>query len=265
MNNKEPALIIISGEYKSSVIVFHLNEEIILGRDPGVSTLVFSSQNISRKHCSVQYNSNIKRFRVTNFSSTGTIINGTRKMYQGETDYFNNGDTISLGGTDNVFRLYVPQEREVNDDTDMLMEATDIIQNIENEGNIYEDISSPMPKSPQKNPIFSILGCCFGGGSLLIAAIFWMFALTSDNLARTCFNIYYDNGTLIYLLILCAVAGTVLSIIGLATENRKAKTCGIVGTIISIVCVLLLVMIIITAGSYTPEKAVEDILDSWFN
>lgn len=100
MANNNAKIKFLSGQYAGSEIELTPFTAIVLGRNPAVSNFVFSNENISRKHCSIQYNPNDRRFAVSDYSSSGTYINNVKRMQQGSVEYLNGGDTIKLGRTD---------------------------------------------------------------------------------------------------------------------------------------------------------------------
>ena len=64
----------VAGMYAGSSYPLEPNQPVILGRDPAYAKIVFSqgAQKISRRHCEVMFNSQVQKYRVTDFSS----ING---------------------------------------------------------------------------------------------------------------------------------------------------------------------------------------------
>lgn len=112
MANNNAKIKFLSGQYAGSEIELTPFTAIVLGRNPAVSNFVFSNENISRKHCSIQYNPNDRRFAVSDYSSSGTYINNVKRMQQGSVEYLNGGDTIKLGRTDEIIQLIAPQRFE---------------------------------------------------------------------------------------------------------------------------------------------------------
>lgn len=70
----------VAGMYAGSSYPLEPNQPVILGRDPAYAKIVFSqgAQKISRRHCEVMFNSQVQKYRVTDFSSNGTYVNGSR-------------------------------------------------------------------------------------------------------------------------------------------------------------------------------------------
>lgn len=96
----------IKGEYKTAVIDLKPGIKLILGRDPSVSNIVFSSdsKDISRSHCSVKYDPYTNCYKVIDTSSNGTYANDKQLPNNQETQ-LPRGTVISLGKGENQFRL----------------------------------------------------------------------------------------------------------------------------------------------------------------
>jgi len=101
---KNIQMIMASGEYEGACIPIS-TEEIILGRDPQASQLMFQSERVSRKHCSIRYDMQRDEVIFTNYSSSGTYINGQRFNVQGLSISIKNGDRIRLGDSQNEFTI----------------------------------------------------------------------------------------------------------------------------------------------------------------
>ena len=78
----------------------------ILGRDSAAAQIVFSqgAQKISRRHCEVMFNSQTQQYRVTDFSSNGTYVNGSRLPANAPVK-LERGTEISLGDSNNIMKL----------------------------------------------------------------------------------------------------------------------------------------------------------------
>lgn len=82
------------------------NQPVILGRDPAYAKIVFSqgAQKISRRHCEVMFNSQVQKYRVTDFSSNGTYVNGSR-LPANSPVLLTRGTELALGDNNNIIRL----------------------------------------------------------------------------------------------------------------------------------------------------------------
>ncbi len=79
------------------------NEHIIVGRDASVAHIVLKNKTISRKHC--EFYKNGDNVFVTDYSKTGTFINGTVKLGFGQRHELKEGDMISLGDKSQIFKI----------------------------------------------------------------------------------------------------------------------------------------------------------------
>jgi hypothetical protein len=81
-------------------------EEIIIGKDAKVASVIIDPayKEISRKHVSVIYDAEINRYRVTDYSSNGTWVDG-KKLPTGETVNLRSGSILRLANDKNTFRL----------------------------------------------------------------------------------------------------------------------------------------------------------------
>lgn len=101
----QPVLRVLSGMYEGATVNFEPGEEIIVGRDPAVSHVIFPSEKISRKHCSIAFDELTGQFRVTDYSSNGTYIQGTRRIMRNQTQFVPRGTMIALGDKVNCIRV----------------------------------------------------------------------------------------------------------------------------------------------------------------
>lgn len=94
------------GEYNTKTIDINDNEKIIIGRDSSVCRIVLSANNrdISRSHCTIQFNAQSGNYQVTDTSSNGTYVNGVQLVKNQET-VFPKGTILSLGKGENQFEL----------------------------------------------------------------------------------------------------------------------------------------------------------------
>lgn len=101
-----PALLGISGMYAGSNFPLTPDQPVILGRDSAAAQIVFSqgAQKISRRHCEVMFNSQTQQYRVTDFSSNGTYVNGSRLPANAPVKLAR-GTEISLGDSNNIMKL----------------------------------------------------------------------------------------------------------------------------------------------------------------
>lgn len=101
----EPALVGLTGIFKGAVIPVARGEVLIIGRDASQCNLVIEAQEISRKHCAVSFDEMTGQYKVTDYSSNGTFINSERRVMKNQPQFVQRGDVISVGGSQNSFRL----------------------------------------------------------------------------------------------------------------------------------------------------------------
>lgn len=96
----------VAGMYAGSSYPLEPNQPVILGRDPVYAKIVFSqgAQKISRRHCEVMFNSQVQKYRVTDFSSNGTYVNGSR-LPANSPVLLTRGTELALGDNNNIIRL----------------------------------------------------------------------------------------------------------------------------------------------------------------
>lgn len=96
----------VAGMYNGGVFPMD-DKPLVLGRDSACCQLIFdaSCQDVSRRHCVVVYHKSTGNYDVTDYSSTGTYING-RPLTPGVTTSLGRGSEIQLGASKGqAFRL----------------------------------------------------------------------------------------------------------------------------------------------------------------
>lgn len=102
----KPVLRGVTGMYAGAEFPLTPNQPVILGRDGASAQIVFSSgaQKISRSHCEVMFDAQTQKYRVTDFSSNGTYVNGSR-LPSKVPQMLARGTNIALGSNDNIICL----------------------------------------------------------------------------------------------------------------------------------------------------------------
>lgn len=97
----------LSGSNAGYSIPIPAGEEIVIGKDPSVCSVVIDKKydRVSRKHCGVRYDPSQNLYLVTDYSSNGTRLVGGAKLAHNSTSYLESGSVISLAKTENNFRL----------------------------------------------------------------------------------------------------------------------------------------------------------------
>ena len=98
-------IVCISGEFANASFPINPNETVVIGRDSAVSNIVIVAPKVSRKHCTISFDSAKNMFIVVDCSTNGTYTeNGTRLMAN-MNNPLPSGTVISLGSNENRFRL----------------------------------------------------------------------------------------------------------------------------------------------------------------
>lgn len=97
----------VSGIYAGVPFDVGNGKEIVLGRDPTVSNVVFDQGciNVSRRHCSIRYDQDGDRFIVTDTSKNGTFTSDHQRLIADVSTPLPRGTIICLGDQKNTFRL----------------------------------------------------------------------------------------------------------------------------------------------------------------
>ena len=102
----KPLLLGLSGEYQGTTLELG-SDPLVMGRDRGICQLVFSSKEISKRHCRLRFDAAGKTFRIEDAGSTnGTYLssNGTR-INPGQTVILKSGDGFYLSDPSTSFRV----------------------------------------------------------------------------------------------------------------------------------------------------------------
>lgn len=97
------AIVGISGQYAGAKVDVD-NVSIILGRDSHICQLILDGPKISRKHCSISYDSIKKVYVVLDFSSNGTFLEDGTRLESGVINELKPGSIICIDDM-NAFML----------------------------------------------------------------------------------------------------------------------------------------------------------------
>lgn len=102
----KPALRGVTGMYAGSEFPLNPNQPVLLGRDSAVAQIVFSTgaQKISRRHCEIMFDARTQQYRVTDYSTNGTYVNGSR-LPANMPQMLARGTNIALGDNNNILSL----------------------------------------------------------------------------------------------------------------------------------------------------------------
>ncbi len=97
----------LSGAYKNTLFKVAPVETLIIGRDPAFSNIVIGpeSRRVSRRHCSVKYDSRNKIYEIINYSNNYVIINNSTCLPKNQRVNVHKGSVIEIGDSCNSFNL----------------------------------------------------------------------------------------------------------------------------------------------------------------
>lgn len=95
----------LQGQYRGQSVPLEAGEELILGRDPAYSMLVFSHPGISRRHCGIRYDVQTGNYQLIDYSSTGTRLSDGSLVCASAYTAVSAGTVVYLGSTGEVVQL----------------------------------------------------------------------------------------------------------------------------------------------------------------
>ena len=93
----EGRITVVSGEHQGKTFIFRAGEEMILGRDPALSSIVFQYPKVSRRHCGIRFDAASGNYQVTDYSSNGTRLSNGAMVSAGSYTMIAPGTVIYLG------------------------------------------------------------------------------------------------------------------------------------------------------------------------
>lgn len=101
------AIVGVTGIYKGAVFKLAPNEVVVIGRDPAESNIVISEEStfVSRKHCSVKFDSSLGCYIICDYSQNGVKMDEKYKLVKGVETAAERGSIIEIGNADNTFKL----------------------------------------------------------------------------------------------------------------------------------------------------------------
>ncbi len=101
----KPYIRVMSGSINIGLWNIPENTEISVGRDSGICGVVVSGHLISRKHCSVRYDSYSQKFYVVDHSSNGTYFGNGQRMNKLNEYMLDSGSFIMLASQDFIMEV----------------------------------------------------------------------------------------------------------------------------------------------------------------
>ena len=99
------ALICTKGAYLGSIIRFHPEQKILVGRDGQAVDIVINLSLVSRNHCSILYRYDKMEYEIMDYSNNGTFVNSNNRLLPYETYILKPGCEICFGDKENIYRL----------------------------------------------------------------------------------------------------------------------------------------------------------------
>jgi len=97
----------VDGMYRDVNFPLNLDEEVVIGRDAALAHIVLdkNAEKVSRKHCSVAYDSRQNSYRVFDYSTNGTFKDDGTRLMPNTAVYLPAGTLLCLGNRTNSIRL----------------------------------------------------------------------------------------------------------------------------------------------------------------
>lgn len=96
----------VSGHFAGQTFEL-VNNSLIIGRDPRSAQVVYpqSNEEVSRKHCVINYDHSSDKFTLEDSSSNGTFLASNQKLESGKPYYLNRGDRFYLVDSKEIFEV----------------------------------------------------------------------------------------------------------------------------------------------------------------
>lgn len=97
----------LSGQWNGAELCDDAESGYIIGRDPAQCNIVIMGDNdkVSRKHCTIVYDSANDEYVVVDHSSNGTFLDNGTKLDSGVPIALHSGTTLLIGDKSNMFKL----------------------------------------------------------------------------------------------------------------------------------------------------------------
>jgi pSer/pThr/pTyr-binding forkhead associated (FHA) protein len=91
------AIIGVRGYLQGRIIELRDNVPCTIGRDPQMCDLVIMNENVSRVHCRIYFDPNMKMYVVNDNSTNGVLIQNGQWTHRGDTVAVPRGTHIAIG------------------------------------------------------------------------------------------------------------------------------------------------------------------------
>lgn len=102
---KYGVLVGITGDIKNNSYRLYDNDEVVIGRDSKQSHIVINNCLISRKHCSIKFDMSKQCYKICDYSTNGTFINGKVKLKKAQWIKVDRDTVIQLANENCSFLL----------------------------------------------------------------------------------------------------------------------------------------------------------------
>lgn len=99
------AIVCTQGAYLGSIIHICPEQKILIGRDLNMVDIQVNLPLTSRLHCEIVYHADRQEYDVTDYSSSGTYINGKQRLLKGITYTVKKGTALCFGDLETVYKL----------------------------------------------------------------------------------------------------------------------------------------------------------------
>lgn len=96
---------IVNGASVVAKYIFTGDEEVIIGRDSSQCNIQVLDSSISRRHCTVRFNSNAGNFVITDYSSNGVFLSNGSRLPNGLAYVLNRGEFVLLSSQNYVMEV----------------------------------------------------------------------------------------------------------------------------------------------------------------
>lgn len=105
VGKKDGSITGVRGSYVGAVIPVKTGANVIIGRDPAVSSVVVKDEKASRKHCEIAFNAENGMYAVTDYSVNGTFDRDGNRLPEKVAVPMSAGSEIRISKDGDIFRL----------------------------------------------------------------------------------------------------------------------------------------------------------------
>lgn len=104
---KPGKIVCLKGTYEGAEFPMQDGDEYVIGTNADMCNIVIDSSysTVSRRHCSIKYNSISKMYMVVDYSTNGTYLENGSALYKNAPKMLPTGTVIKIGDDENIFRI----------------------------------------------------------------------------------------------------------------------------------------------------------------